>query len=145
MLRACLGISIEILSYQRKFISKLVKTWHTLLLLTFDLHVDICFLNQISSLCYLFSRHALDIIFDLHRDERCKIHTRKRSASRKKHDRSIRDDRTSSARNLPINSSWRWRGHLHVSSTADLSYRISETNCYPVKFCCSGLLVGIRE
>ena len=58
VLRACLKISIEILSYQRKFIWRLVWTWHTFLLLTFDLHVHICSLNQIFSLCYLFSRHA---------------------------------------------------------------------------------------
>ena len=58
--------------------------WRTLLFLTFGLHVDICSLDQISSLCYLFSRHALYIIFDLHRDERCKIHTRYRDGQRVK-------------------------------------------------------------
>ena len=47
-------ISIESLFYQRKFISKLVKTWRTFLFLTFDFHVDICFLDQIFSFCYLF-------------------------------------------------------------------------------------------
>ena len=60
VLRACLGISIEALSYQRESISGLVEAWHTLLLLAFGLHVDICFLDQISSLCYLFPRHAPD-------------------------------------------------------------------------------------
>ena len=110
--------------------------WRALLLLAFGLHVDICFLDQIFSLCYLFPRHASYIIFDFHRDERCKFHIRfKRSASRKKQNRSIRDDRTSSARNFSINSSWRWRDHFHVFSTADFSYRISETNDYSVKFC----------
>ena len=80
--------------------------WHTLLLLTFCLHVDICSLDQIFSLCYLFFRHASYIIFDLHRDERCKIHTRRRSASRKKQDRCQLVTVSSSAQ---FNS---WRFHL---------------------------------
>ena len=98
---------------------------------TFDIQssVHICFLNQIFSLCYLFSRHAFYIIFDLYRDERCKLHTRyQRSASRKKQNRSICDDVvfsaiqlvtiSSSARNLLINSQWRW---FTVSCTTNLS------------------------
>ena len=79
------------------------------LLLTFDFFVHICFLNQIFSLCYLFFEHAFDIIFDFHRDERCKIHTRyrKRSANKKKQNRSIRDDCTFSTRTFR-SISWRF-------------------------------------
>ena len=58
MLRTCLRISIRILFYQRKFTSKLMKTWRTSFTKHFDLHVNICSLNQIFSLCYLFFRHA---------------------------------------------------------------------------------------
>ena len=58
-------ISIENLFYQRKFISKLVKIWHIFLFLTFDFHVDICFLHQIFSLCYFFSRHAFYTFFNI--------------------------------------------------------------------------------
>ena len=98
------GISVGGLSYQRESISGLVEAWHTLLLLAFGLHVDICFLDQISSLCYLLSsRHAPYIIFDLHRDRRCKLHTRyhcKRPASRKKQNRCQFVTIPSSARNL---------------------------------------------
>ena len=89
MLRACLRISVRALSYQREFTSGLVGAWRTSSRRHFGLHVDICFLDQIFSLCYLFSRHAPYIIFDFHRDERCKLHIRyrKRSASKKKQDR----------------------------------------------------------
>ena len=75
-------------------------TWRTFLFLTFDFHVNICFLNQIFSLCYLFSKHAFYIIFDFHRDERCKFHIRyrKRSTNKKKQNRSTRDDCTFSTR-----------------------------------------------
>ena len=61
MLRTCLKISIKILSYQRKFISKLMKIWRTSFIRYFNFHVNICFLNQIFSLCYLFFRHAFYI------------------------------------------------------------------------------------
>ena len=78
VLRACLKISIETLSYQRKSIWGLVWAWHTLLLLTFDLHVHICSLDQIFSLCYLFSRHAsyksllmLDIMYVKQQNKIC--------------------------------------------------------------------------
>ena len=48
MLRACLEKSFDwVLFYQREFIWELVWAWHTFLLLTFDFHVHICFLNQI--------------------------------------------------------------------------------------------------
>ena len=85
MLRACLKIWIVILSYQRKFIWKLARsrTWRSQS--TFDIRfsVHICFLNQIFSLCYLLSfRHAFYIIFNFHRDERCKFHTRYRCDQR---------------------------------------------------------------
>ena len=50
MLRTCLEKSFDwILFYQRKFIWRLMWTWHIFLLLTFDLHVHICSLNQIFS------------------------------------------------------------------------------------------------
>ena len=88
-------ISIEILSYQRKFTSKLMKIWHTFWLLTFNLHVNICFLNQIFSLCYLFFRHASYIIFNFHRDERCKFHIRYRIDQRVK-------------KNKIVNNLWRF-------------------------------------
>ena len=83
--------------------------------------VHICFLNQIFSLCYLFFRHASYIIFDLYRNERCKLHTRshcKRSASRKKQDRCQFVTISSSARNI-LNSQWRW---FTISCTANLSF-----------------------
>ena len=85
VLRACLGGSFgRVLSYQREAIWGLVRSralaptiyfWHSVS------HVHICFLDQISSLCYLFPRHAPYIIFDLHRDGRCKLHTRYQAAS----------------------------------------------------------------
>ena len=55
---------------------KISVTWRIFLFLTFDFHVNICFLNQIFSLCYLFFKHAFYIIFDFHRDEQCKFHIR---------------------------------------------------------------------
>ena len=45
LLRTCLRISINILFYQRKFTSKLMKIWRTLFIKHFNLHVNICFLN----------------------------------------------------------------------------------------------------
>ena len=54
MLRTCLKISIKIIFYQRKFTSNLMKIWRILFIKYFDFHVNICFLNQIFSLCYLF-------------------------------------------------------------------------------------------
>ena len=85
-------ISIGNLSYQRKSIWELARSraWRSQSTSGIRSSVHICSLDQISSLCYLLSsRHASYIIFDLHRDGRCKIHTRyrKRSASRKKQDR----------------------------------------------------------
>ena len=48
ILRACLERNFDwVLFYQRKVIWKLMWAWHIFLLLTFDLHVHICFLNQI--------------------------------------------------------------------------------------------------
>ena len=61
VLRACSERNVDrILFYQRKFIWRLArsKTWRSQS--TFDIRfsVHICFLDQIFSLCYLFSRHA---------------------------------------------------------------------------------------
>ena len=124
LLRACLERSFDwVLSYQRKFMWRLMWAWHTLLFLTFDFHVHICSLNQIFSFLLRIDLDTThDIIFDFHRDERCKLHTRyhcKRSASRKKQDRWQFVTISSSARNLSIcdddvfnaiffNQQWRW-------------------------------------
>ena len=123
--------------------TSVIWVWRTIYFRHFDRLVHICSLNQIFSLCYLFSEHASDIIFDFHRDERCKLHTRKRSASRKKQNRSIRDDRTSSARNLSINQQWRFI----VSSTTISRSEFCETKWHSVKRSVetNELLVEIRE
>ena len=59
VLRACLRRDLDwnlILSAEIHMRTSV--TWRTFLLLTFDFHVDICFLDQIFSLCYLFFRHT---------------------------------------------------------------------------------------
>ena len=130
LLRTCLKISIKILFYQREFIWELVWTWHTFLLLTFDLYVHICSLNQIFSLCYLFFRHASYIIFDFHRDERCKLHIR---SHRQRVERNATIQFVTIVHlqhEIFLNSQWRW---FTVSCTANLSYKISEINWHSIK------------
>ena len=149
MLRTYLERNFDwVLFYQREFWCELMLIWHTFLLLTFDHRVHICFLDQIFSLCYLFFRHAFYIIFDFHRDERCKFHIRYRDDQRVKKTKSlsIRDDFIFNTKSF-YQLQWRWRNHFHVFSTTISRFEFCEIKWYSVKRFVETreLLVEIRE
>ena len=129
LLRAYSEKSVDrVLSYQREFIWELARfrIWRSQFTSDIRFSVHICFLDQIFSLCYLFSRHAFYIIFDFHRDERCKLHTRcdDQRVERNKIV-SIRDDCTFSARILR-SISWRF----HFQHEISLSIAMTMIHCF---------------
>ena len=111
---------------------KISVIWRAFLFLTFNFHVNICFLNQIFSLCYLFFEYAFDIIFNFHRNERCKFHIRNDDQRVKKNKivvnlwrfrfqhNSIRDDFIFNTKFF-YQSQWRW---FIVFCTTDFSFWI---------------------